>query len=121
VLGYSGSSEYQPLGYDLLALSSLYRWGNFDYATNQTHWDSREVPADVPLPDTQTLPLSLFLASKPSWWGSTPWPPIGPDVIGGDDPSGHAYKVPAQTCYENSARDSAGILIFNAIHCYPSS
>jgi hypothetical protein len=26
------------------------------------------------------LPASLYLQSKPSWWGNLPWPAIGPDV-----------------------------------------
>jgi hypothetical protein len=40
------------------------------------------------------LPASLYLASKPSWFGKVTFPPIGPDV------SGHANKIPAQIRYE---------------------
>ena len=51
-----------------------------------------------------------------------PWPPIGPDVTGGQDPSGHSYNIPAKLCYLNSPVDpaygAAGILLFNANTCY---
>lgn len=30
------------------------------------------------------MPASFYYSSKPSWFGSTPWPPIGPDVTGGN-------------------------------------
>jgi len=42
----------------------------------------------------QTIPDSLFLSAKPAWFGSVPWPPIGPDV------SGRVNKIPAQLRYE---------------------
>jgi hypothetical protein len=29
---------------------------------------------------TQAIPNSLYLSSKPSWFGNLAWPPIGPDV-----------------------------------------
>jgi len=50
-----------------------------------------------------------------------PWPAIGPDVTGGQDPSGHVYANPAQVCYNNTPKDSNGILIFNADKCYKQS
>ena len=46
VLGYSGAGEYQPLGTDTLVMSTLLRWGNYDYATNHAHWSPDEVPSD---------------------------------------------------------------------------
>ena len=120
VLGYSGVEETinSSVPYDPLAVSSLLRWGNFDYATNQTHWNSVEIPAGNAVPATHTLPSSLFLSSKPNWWGTMLWPAIGPDVTGGQDPAGHAYKIPARVCYDNTSKDSNGILIFNANNCY---
>jgi hypothetical protein len=117
VLGYSGSGEHQPLGNDPLVLSTMVRWGNHDYATNQTHWNADEIPAGLPIP-THVLPASLFLSERPAWWGQTAWPPIGPDVTGGQDPAGHAHKIPAQVCYENTPRGADGRLVFNAGDCY---
>lgn len=85
-MGYAASAEQQPYNgvkYDLLTASTLLRWGNFDYATNGTRWDMAEVSPRGGIPNTRKLPASLFLSSKPSWWGGLPWPAIGPAV---DDP-----------------------------------
>ena len=83
-----------------------------------------------PLPASQTLPASFFLTSKPSWWvtafGTPPWPAIGPDVTGGPGPTGHAYAIPAELCYQNAANDPnyaqdvSGLYVklFNAASCY---
>lgn len=113
----------------------IYRWGNWDTVTNATRWctsvtsqctGGSEVPTALSLygqlaPLTQTLPASLYLAAKPSWFGSATYPPIGPDVTGGNIPDvgGHANKIPARVCYENTAKDGSGMLIaFNANNCY---
>jgi hypothetical protein len=80
-----------------------------------------------PVPGSQTLPASFYLNSKPSWFGSVPWPPIGPDVTGGDisGVAGHAYKIPARVCFESLADDTSYSIqngarprIFNADNCY---
>ena len=36
--------------------------------TNQVHWDSSD----------QTIPPSLYLTSKPAFFGSYPWPWVDP-------------------------------------------
>ena len=66
-----------------------------------------------------TLPASLYLAARPSWFGAAAWPPIGPDVTGGNvsDVGGLVHKIPAQLCYENTSKTN-GILNFNANNCY---
>jgi hypothetical protein len=49
------------------------------------------------------------------------WPPIGPDVTGGNiaNTGGHANKIPAQLCYENTAKNAGGFLTaFDADACY---
>src|SRR5439155_577924 len=71
-----------------------------------------------PVPPNNILPASLYLSAKPSWFGSGTWPPIGPDVTGGQDPTGHAYNIPSKLCYNNTAKDANGILLFNANNCY---
>jgi hypothetical protein len=119
VLGFSATGEYEPLGNDPLVMSTMLRWGNYDYATNQTHWNPDEIPAGHHVPATWDLPASLFLTARPVWWGTMPWPAIGPDVTGGNDPAGHAHKIPAQVCYEASPTDSNGVLLFDAYFCYP--
>jgi hypothetical protein len=80
-LGYAGA-----LSVDDVTTSSLLRHGNYDFVTNSTIWD--------PAIADHTLPTSLYLSAEPSWFGSTPWPPIGPDV------AGLSNKIPAQICFE---------------------
>jgi hypothetical protein len=60
------------------------------------------------------------LSARPSWWTGAPWPAIGPDVGGGADPTGHAYRIPARVCYDNTSK-TGGILNFNAVNCYPDT
>jgi hypothetical protein len=121
VLGFSGIGEQLSAGipYDSRIMSTMLRWGNYDYATRQTRWNAAEIPAGNPVPSTETLPPSLFLSSRPGWWGSTPWPAIGPDVTGGSDPAGHAHRIPAQTCYETTPKGGNGVLAFDPSACYP--
>jgi hypothetical protein len=123
LLGYSGVNESLTSGisFDTKVGSTLLRWGNYDVVTGLARWNSSEIPAGNSVPSSQTLPASFFLASKPGWWGSVPWPPIGPDVLGGNDPTGHVYNVPATICFANTTKDSNGILIFNAGKCYQQS
>jgi hypothetical protein len=94
---------------DPLARSTSMWWGNWDVATGATRWcgnssdtgwsttcaSTSEVPTgataypnSVPtVGDTgagqSSLPASFYLSSKPAWFGSLAWPPIGPDVSGG--------------------------------------
>src|SRR5207247_860534 len=53
-------------------------------------------------------------------WGTMPWPAIGPDVTGGYDQAGHVYKNPAHVCYDTSAKNADGSLIFDPVQCYPT-
>jgi hypothetical protein len=88
-------------GLDTQTKTTLMRWGNFDYQNNTTKWDASEIPSGVPVPSNQNLPPSMYYSSKPYWWpASTTWPPIGPDVTGGQHADGRVYKIPAQICYE---------------------
>ena len=110
---------------DSLTATTLFRWGNYDVETGTVRWNSSEVPTTAtpyvngnPVPPNQSLPASFYLSSKPSWWGTMPWPAIGPDVTRGTGPGGHAYSIPAQVCYNNTPKDSSGILTFNANNCY---
>ena len=67
--------------------NTIYRHGNFDYISNETHWDEENGDHD--------LPASLYLSSKPIFFGAKPWPLFGPDV-----PGLIADKLPAQERYE---------------------
>ena len=83
--GDDGSSALaNPLPY-----TTAFLHGNYNWVSKQTTWD----PAN---PD-HNLPPSLYLPAKPSWFGSVPWPAIGPDV------SPTVNKIPAQIRYEGGS------------------
>jgi hypothetical protein len=110
---------------DQATVTTLMRWGNYDTVTGSARFLSTEIPVSLskfanPIPQTQTLPASLYLSGKPAWFGSVAWPPAGPDVTGGNiaNVAGHANKIPAQLCFENAAKDSGNIIVFNAAKCY---
>jgi len=90
--GYDNASGSQ----DANVFSTLLRHANFDYVT-----DSVKLCTDAGEPGCQggasdtVLPSSLYLASKPPFWGSQPWPSIGPDV------PGYASSIPAKDRYDN--------------------
>jgi hypothetical protein len=62
--------------------ATLLRHGNYDYFNNATVWDSAIV--------SRTIPASLFYSSRPAFFGSLQWPPIGPDI------DGLVTRIPAQ-------------------------
>lgn len=112
-------------------------WGNADSATGfaSPRFNCSEVPTGLtnqfqqffsnPCPSTTTLPPSFVYAAKPSWWpAAKAWPPIGPDVTGGNisGTGGRAYTIPAQDCYLNvmagPANGVSSVLTFNAANCY---
>jgi hypothetical protein len=116
---------------DPLVASTLMRWGNFDTVSNAVRFVTSEVPSALTqflnlVPLTQALPSSFYLSAKPAWFGSVAWPPIGPDVAGGNMPNvaGHANLNPAGACYTNimkgSANGTGAPLTFNAATCYAS-
>jgi hypothetical protein len=84
---------YDPIHWeqspDPMVRSTVLREGNFDYVTNQVRWDSA----------AQAIPPSLYLTSKPAFFGSLTWPWV--------DPTGATklYTLPAK------ARFDAGIPI----------
>ena len=126
-VGYSGNEGtiLSPIPNDPLVKATMMRWGNYDTVHAAAQWTASEVPSSLSqfsnaVPGNQGLPNSLYLSAKPSWWGTARWPAIGPDVTGGQDPTGHAYKIPARACYDNTSK-TGGILNFNAVTCYPET
>ncbi len=71
--------------------------GDYSYADGSTNWGY----GGYKDPDSSdhALPGSMYLGSKPAFFGSTAWPAIGPDVTGGNDAAGHVNYIPAQVCY----------------------
>lgn len=135
VVGFSGNEatlQSSTVTNDLLTVNSLMRWGNYDTVNNAVRWVPSENGSSAPSypglsAPSQTLPASLYLPAKPAWWGSTPWPPIGPDVTGGNiaNVGGHANLTPAASCYLNVmgglTDGSSGKLTFSGKSCYVSS
>jgi hypothetical protein len=127
------SSAYS-LDNDSLVSSTLMRWGNYDTVNGSVQTNSGETASGSPAYPGLSSPStswssykSLYLSSAPSWWGTMPWPAVGPDVTGGNiaNVGGHAYHNPAANCYLNvlkgSVTGSSGPLSFDASTCYGSS
>jgi hypothetical protein len=56
-----------------VAVTSLYRHGNFDTVNGAVIWN--------PANSVRTLPASFYLRAKPGWWPTAmSWPWVGPDV-----------------------------------------
>ena len=74
--------------------------GDYSYADGSTNWGFGGY--SDPNSSDHTLPSSMYLSSKPAFFGATPFPAIGPDVTGGNDTSGHVHYIPAQVCYSEA-------------------
>lgn len=132
-LGSGNSNGSVTVPNDPLVASTIMRWGNYDVVNGTNRFVASEVPTGIstypnPLPSTQTLPASFFLPGMPTWWPSAKaWPPIGPDVTGGNvaNLGGRVNTLPAQDCYLNVMKGpndgSGSVLNFNAGNCYSSS
>jgi hypothetical protein len=132
--------------YDPLTGTSLMRWGNYDVVNNSVQWNASENASSfgdtTGTPSTyaglsspsETLPPSFFLSARPSWWGSLPWPGIGPDISGGSVTAGsgaasslggHVNMNPAMACYTNvmggPSDGSGSVLTFSESSCYGGS
>jgi hypothetical protein len=135
-IGWSGGNGTLD---DVKTKDSLLRWRNWDFISARERFCTKaatpaycaqgaEVPTDNFDPSTSaTLPASVLYASKPAWFGSNPWPAIGPDITGGNDAtdtSGHTNMIPAKACYVSTmhgpADGSGAALAFNAATCYGS-
>ncbi len=126
-----GQPDSSPSG-DPRTRETAMRWGNYDTVSARSRFEAAEVPSGLtsfanPVPATQVLPPSFYLSVQPSWWGTMPWPAVGPDVVGGDIPGyqGHAYKIPARRCYEVAAIDPAygnsNVSFFDPEVCYATA
>ena len=60
------------LGSDPKVVATTVRHGNFDYATSTVVWDAAIA--------SHSLPASLYLTSKPAFFGSAPWPWVTPET-----------------------------------------
>jgi hypothetical protein len=131
-LGWGGNCGNGSLPNDILTVTTMMRWGNFDTSSAAIRFVAGEVPVGIslfanPIPSSNSLPNSFYLNAKPSWWGTMPWPAIGPDITGGNvsGVAGHVYLTPAANCYLNvmggKTDGTSGLLTFNANNCYGAS
>ena len=126
-----GWSPENAVPSDPRTAASMYRWGNYDTVNNAVRFVASEVPSSDAffpnaVPGSEQLPPSFYLSQRPGFWttpwGAPAWPPIGPDVTNGNISGwgGHANKIPARLCYENTAKTN-GVLNFSATGCYSST
>jgi hypothetical protein len=66
-LGYTPTNWNAPA--EARVVQTTHRHGNFDYATNTVRWTAGY---------DQALPSSLYLTSKPAFFGDLPWPWVDP-------------------------------------------
>jgi hypothetical protein len=82
-LGYTATDwNAQP---EARVVNTSHRHANFDYATNSVRWASGF---------DQTLPDSLYLTSKPGFFGNNPWPWV--DATG----TTKLYTLPARSRFD---------------------
>jgi len=87
-IGYNCCAEDgNPI--DPKVADTLIRTGNWECSANAVQWSTAE----------RSLPDSLYLPSKPVWFGVLNWPPFTPDREG-FNPS-NLNKIPAQVRFEN--------------------
>jgi hypothetical protein len=85
-------SEWDQAG-DPDVLSTVIRDGNYDYLTNSVHWHTTPGYAG-------TLQNSLYLKSKPAFFGSSRWPWVEPLD------STQLYTLPAKARYDGGTPNS---------------
>jgi hypothetical protein len=114
VLGYPGIASMSNWSYEVGCTGAtkftIWRWGctdqssgpqnaavkptailhgNYDYKRNRYDWMAGK---------SQKLPASLYLTSKPAFFGNLPWPAVGPDP---NNPTTLlAGTIPAKVRYE---------------------
>jgi len=71
-LGNTDANDNSTAGNDTTVAATILRHGNWDSVTRGVLWQSGI--------SDRTIPSSLYLTGKPSWWGSSPWPAIGSDL-----------------------------------------
>lgn len=90
-LGYPDPTGTPNVVVDAQVAATAIREGNFDYFTNQVRWDH----------SAQPIPSSLYLTSKPAFFGDNPWPWVDP--LGGTK----LHTLPARARFDSVVALSA--------------
>ncbi|MDA8098007.1 MAG: glycosyl hydrolase family 28-related protein [Nitrospiraceae bacterium] len=109
--GYWSSSGSSLTNYDTGVYASVLRHMNYDVVSGSVkHCDTDGGPGCQGGTNDVALPVSLYLAGKPAWWGGEAWPPIGPDVAGyaGNNPAKSRYEGTYQQVTNFTVTPSAG-------------
>jgi hypothetical protein len=77
--------------YDSVVVSTRLLHGNYDYIHAAVVWDGSVSSHDIP--------DSLYLSSKPAWFGVLAWPPFTPERA--DFNPNSINKIPAEVRFEN--------------------
>jgi hypothetical protein len=81
-IGYWGANIGYPT--DLKVAQTLLKTGNWESPTDTVQWTTSE----------RAIPDSLYLTSKPAWFGNLAWPPFTPERL--DFNPNNFNKIPAQ-------------------------
>ena len=89
------------------SVSDSYNGGAFDAGVSNTmtfhsNWDSNQKAIDWGTNSSHTLPNSLYLAGKPTWFYSLSWPPFNPTTGYTNE---YWNSIPAGYRYLNSGND----------------
>jgi hypothetical protein len=90
LLGYSD----EALGVDARTLATTLRDGNWDWVTKAQQWHG--VGGAMGTGTAAPIPNSLYLSSKPAFFGSNTWPWVDPTT-------GATYVLPAKTRFDTWA------------------
>jgi hypothetical protein len=80
-----GWVDISPQGHDPNVETTAIRDGNYDFVTNSQRWETT--------PGGFAIPNSLYLTSKPAFFGSNPWPWTDPAT-------GTIYTLPAKARFD---------------------
>ena len=98
--GAWGDKDIWKIGYDPerwtmvpdpKVLSTVIRDGNYDFLTNSQRWHNT--------PGGFVIPNSMYLTSKPAFFGNNPWPWVNPAT-------GAIYTLPAKARYDAGTPNS---------------
>jgi hypothetical protein len=83
--GIDSAGHSPPMNPELSAITTVIRDGNYDFLTNSQRWHTT--------PGGFAMPNSLYLTSKPAFFGNNPWP-------WSDPTTGAIYTLPAKARYD---------------------